>query len=130
LKTPSFSLLAGASLTSKNIRYQDALNENIQLRDERKRMDIELYLLKKSYREIAKELKISVRDISIIINEFENNNNPIPKKSKTAKAFEMFKDGKSPVEVVIALDLQPYEVETFYGYIALKIRKCGFTLAI
>jgi len=52
---------------------------------------MELYLQGKKYREIVKELKISVRDISTIIIEFENNNKPVPDKSKITKAFEMLK---------------------------------------
>ena len=46
----------------------------------------------KPCREIARDPKISSRDITKIINEFENINEPRTEKSITAKAFEMFKD--------------------------------------
>lgn len=73
---------------------------------------IELYQEGLSYREIAKLVRISVRDISIIINDFTGEGRKsMSEKSVRSKAFQMFKDKKSLVDVLIELDLPASEVE-------------------
>lgn len=84
-------------------------------KEERKQQVLKLYLEDgKTYREIAHELRISLRDISAIINEFTEGKKPIPEKSNTAKAFQLFKDKKSLVDVAIELDISAQEVEKIY----------------
>jgi chorismate mutase len=85
----------------------------------RERQVIELYDQGKSTRDIAKELRMSLRDISsilrknqvshgisfpIIDNDSNNNNNKSPNQ-KSTQAYKLFNDGKKPVEVAIELGL-------------------------
>ena len=56
-------------------------------------------------REIAKVVRISPRDIGSILKEYYKEPQPEPPKSKRAKAFQMFSEGKNIIEVSIALDL-------------------------
>jgi transcriptional regulator with XRE-family HTH domain len=84
----------------------------------------EKYVLKlrkeenKTYREIAHELKISPREISRIL---KKDNGEIEEKerkkivlSKTAQALQLYKKGKSPVDVAIKLDLSAQEANSLY----------------
>ena len=81
---------------------------------ERERHVIELYDQRKSTRDIAKELRMSLRDISIILrknrvshgipfpivdNDNDNNNNKSPNQ-KSTQAYKLFSEGKKPVEVL------------------------------
>src|SRR5438046_5905088 len=87
---------------------------------ERERQVIELYDQGKSTRDIAKELRMSLRDISTILRKNQvshgmpffiidndnntNNNNKSPNQ-KSAQAYKLFSEGKKPVEVAIQLGL-------------------------
>ena len=86
---------------------------------------IEIYQEGLSYREIAKLVRISVRDISIIINDFTGEGRKsMSEKSVRSKAFQMFKDKKSLVDVLIELDLPASEVENMYSdYLKLDHRE-------
>ena len=81
---------------------------------------IELYKQGKSTRDIAKELRMSLRDISIIlkkhgvnhglamIDDVDDNNN---KKShsnneKATQAYKLFSEGKKPFEVAVELGIR------------------------
>jgi hypothetical protein len=93
---------------------------------EKKQMVIELHLKSKNYREIAKLVHISFRDIKQIIKAYEkkvelqkkkdeNNQQSTTKKlSLSSRAFKLFSDGKSSTEVVIELDIQPEKVERLW----------------
>lgn len=97
----------------------------IPSKEERKQRVLKLYFEdKKNYREIAHELRISLRDIVVIVNEaIGQESEQQPKKSKIAKAFQMFKDKKTPIDAVIELDITPAEAENIHkDYINLENR--------
>jgi transposase len=91
-------------------------------REEREQYVIQLYKEGKTTREIAKLMRMSVRDIGAAIKKVKLQadresgytvEEPQPK-SPESKAFKLFSEGKTPVEVVIALDLPAQVVETIY----------------
>ena len=88
---------------------------NINNYNDRERKVLELYDDGKSTRDIAKELRMSLRDISIIlkkhgvnhglamIDDVDDNNN---KKShsnneKATQAYKLFSEGKEPIQVAM-----------------------------
>jgi uncharacterized protein YerC len=88
---------------------------------------IQLYEEGKNYNEIAKLTHKSIRDISAIIkrhqekieresgqSEETNDDYDIKSKSKITQAIKLFSEDKTPIDVVIALDLQPDEVQEMY----------------
>jgi hypothetical protein len=88
---------------------------------------IQLYEEGKKYNEIAKLAHKSIRDISAIIkrhqenieresgqSEERNEDYDIKSKSKITQAIKLFSGDKTPIDVVIALDLQPDEVQEMY----------------
>jgi DNA-binding CsgD family transcriptional regulator len=90
----------------------------------------EKYVLKlrkegKTYRDIAHELRMSPREISKVL---KNANGEMDEKerkktilSKTARALQLLKRGKSPTEVAIKLDLNPQEANSLYtNYLSLN----------
>jgi hypothetical protein len=82
-------------------------------RDEKEARVIELYNGGKTIRDIAKEVHMSFGNIGSIIkkvNGVEDNKN----KSIEAQAFQLFLDGREPIEVAITLDLNANEVEGLY----------------
>jgi hypothetical protein len=80
-----------------------------------KKKVIELYDQGKSTRDIAKELRMSLRDISIFLRKYqvshgnvmtkdnENDNNNRSPNEKATKAYKLFSEGKKPFEVDIEL---------------------------
>ncbi|MFY9870637.1 MAG: hypothetical protein WAK17_13035 [Candidatus Nitrosopolaris sp.] len=73
----------------------------------------------KSFREIAKIMHMSFRDIGAIINKWKERekgqlNDDIKSKSKTTQAIKLFSEGKNTVDVVIALDLPADQVRATY----------------
>ena len=90
----------------------------------------EKYVLKlreegKTYRDIAHELLISPREISKILKKANGEMEEKEKKkivlSNTAKALQLYKKGKSPIEVAIKLDLSPQEARSLYlDYLSLN----------
>ena len=82
---------------------------------EREKKVLDLYKRGKSTRDIAKELRMSLRDIStalrnnqvnhgIVITDNSNDNNANNNKSpneKATKAYKLFDEGKKPVQVAI-----------------------------
>ena len=90
-------------------------------REEREEHVILLYKEGRTFKDIAKKMHMSFRDIGAIINKAElqverergytNDEEP---KSPESKAFKMFSEGKSPVEVAIALDLPANQVRAIY----------------
>jgi predicted HTH domain antitoxin len=81
-------------------------------REEREEYVVQLFKENNSIREIAKLMHMSFRDIGAIINKAKlqaernkgYNDDDIESKSPESKAFRLFSEGKSPVEVAIALD--------------------------
>lgn len=79
-------------------------------RQEKEKIVLELYSQGKAYHEIAKEARVSLRDIG-----------PILKKSGieqslsiSSQAYKLFSEGKSPSEVAIALDMREPDVTQLY----------------
>jgi hypothetical protein len=74
----------------------------------------------KSFREIAKLMHMSFRDIGVIINKWKERErgqleeNDIKLKSKTTQAIKLFSESKTTVDVVIALDLPADQVRAIY----------------
>src|SRR5438067_13194858 len=87
-------------------------------REEKERLVLDLYNQGKSTREIAKEVRMSFRDIGAILNkameEKETSKEQADKVSKSTQAYKLFSEGKSPVQVAIELNLQEPEVAKFY----------------
>jgi hypothetical protein len=91
-------------------------------KDEKEHLVIKLALEGLTTREIAKAAHISFKDIGTIIRKYNGedrvyqNNTP----SITSKAFQMFKDGKSKIQVAIDLNLEKDDVVTlFEDYLSL-----------
>lgn len=73
----------------------------------------------KTTREIAKQAHVSLKDIGSIIRKHTGDDNAetygmesLKKHSLESKAFQMFKEGKSNVDVAIALDMPAEDVIT------------------
>jgi transposase len=94
----------------------------------RERQVRELYNQGKSTRDIAKELRMSLRDISIILRKKQvshgivitkdngngNNNNNKPLNEKYTQAYKLFSEGKKPFEVAIELGIRETQVNKFF----------------
>ena len=99
---------------------------------QRERLVVELYNQGKTYREIAKEARISPRDIGVILNkavkekksegskeqqnndDAEKNQNQEQHLSLSAQAYKLFSEGKTPLQVAITLNLRESEATKFY----------------
>jgi len=86
----------------------------------------ELYKQDKTTREIAERTHMSFRDIGVITDEVkaeverkaghtdEHEIDNMRSKSKESQAFKLLSEGKTPVDVVISLDLPADEVHAIY----------------
>jgi hypothetical protein len=92
-------------------------------RIEKEEYVIRLYKEGRTVREIAEVMHMSFREIAIIKKaklEVDGakgrleEDDDINSKSKTTQAIKMFSELKTPIEVVIALDLPVHQVETIY----------------
>jgi predicted transcriptional regulator len=96
-------------------------------REEKQRLVLDLYNKGRTYREIAKEARISPRDIGHILRKAEQNNQrPRQEDSatnngiaaepldKTTRAYELFSKGKTPIQVAIELGLDRSETIRLY----------------
>ena len=79
-------------------------------RKEKEQLIVDLYNNGSSYREIAKEARVSLRDIKGILDKA----NGVQSLSKSSQAYRMFSEGKSPTDVAIALDMREHEVTQLY----------------
>ncbi|HZC50840.1 MAG TPA: sigma factor-like helix-turn-helix DNA-binding protein [Nitrososphaeraceae archaeon] len=106
----------------------------ILTRQERERLVLDLYYNQgKTYREIAKEARISPRDIRVILNKVveektkgeegikqqdgaEKNQNQEQEQqlSLSTQAYKLFSDRRTPLEVAIALNLRESETTKYY----------------
>jgi hypothetical protein len=95
-------------------------------RQEKERKVIDLYNNQnKTYRDIAKEVRICPRDIGIILKkasgEEQNHDKEQSSLSPSSQAYHLFSEGKTLIEVAIALDLTESETTRFYDeYLNLK----------
>ena len=71
---------------------------------------MDLYNNGSSYRDIAKEARVSLRDIKGILDKA----NGVQSLSKSSQAYRMFSEGKSPTDVAIALDMREHQVTQLY----------------
>ncbi len=93
----------------------------ISRKKEKKELVIKLINEGKTSREIAKEAKVSLRDIGIINRELNKEPERKPSKSPHAKAFQMFSKGKNSIQVLETLDLSYEDVKKYLEeYISLK----------
>ena len=90
----------------------------ISTREEKERLVLDLYNRRTPIRVIAKEAGMSFRDIGAIKKkaeeEKEASKEQAEKVSQSTQAYKLFSEGKSPVQVAIALNLQEPEVAKFY----------------
>jgi hypothetical protein len=96
-------------------------------RREKERLVIDLYNQNKTYREIAKEVRICPRDIGIILKkasgEREENEDKEQSSllSPSTQAYRLFSKGRNLIETAIALDLSEVETTKYYEeYLNLK----------
>ena len=93
-------------------------------REQKEQYVIQLWKEGKTIREIAELVHMSFRDIGAITNKVKleaagergqlEEDGDIKSKSKTTQAIKLFSEGKSPVEVAIALDLPANQVRAIY----------------
>src|SRR5215207_7929766 len=79
-------------------------------RHEKEQLVLELYNQGKTYHEIAKEARISLRDIGPILNK----SGVEQSLSISSQAYIMFSEGKTPVQVAIALNIREPETNQLY----------------
>ena len=95
-------------------------------RQEREKLVIDLYNQGMTIRDIAREVRISFRDIGQILKKAfgekeEKQDNEQPLLSPSSQAYRLFSEGKSLIDVAISLDLSESEVTKFYEeYLNLK----------
>jgi transposase len=101
-------------------------------RQERERLVLDLYNQGKTIREIAKEARMSFRDIGVILNKViekkieasqEQQDNDKAKQNReqeqqhisiSSQAYKLFSDRKTPLEVAVTLNLRESEATKFY----------------
>jgi transposase len=91
----------------------------LTISEERKRRVIDLYYNQgKTTREIAKIERMSIRDISAIIKEEEARRQKYKQQQQrqelSSKAYELFSQGKTPLQVAIALNIRQSEATKYY----------------
>jgi len=105
------------------IFLEDTKYMTILTRQEREKLVLDLYNQGKTYREIAKEARISPRDIGIILNkevkeektEGSKEEQPeVEHLSLPTQSYKLFCGGKTPLEVAIELNLRESEATEFY----------------
>jgi hypothetical protein len=93
---------------------------------EKEKLVLEYYEQGKTIKEIAKELRMSFRDIGAVLRKAsgEKEENEQDKKeplSSSTLAYRLFMKGKMPTEVAIALNLSALQVTKFYEeYLSLS----------
>jgi hypothetical protein len=88
-------------------------------RQEKERLVIELYNQGKTIRDIAREVRMSFRDIGLILKKASGEKEEKQDKkqsllSPSSQAYKLFSEGKTPIEVAISLDLTESETTRFY----------------
>jgi hypothetical protein len=90
----------------------------ISTREEKERLVLDLYNEGKSTREIAQIARMSFRDIGFIIDKKEKEQESKEGQTRqifaSTQAYKLFSEGKSPVQVAIALNMREPEVARFY----------------
>ncbi len=98
-------------------------------KEEKESRVIDLYSQGKTYRQIAEEVRMSPNDIHTILKkkEEEKNNSIVTNKQQqpssllSTRAYELFSNGKTPLQVAIALNIRQSQVTKYYKeYCKLK----------
>ena len=90
---------------------------SILTKAEKENLVLELHSLGKTYPEIAKEARISVRDIKPVLVKAESEQSL----SVSSQAYKLFSEGQTATQVAIALDIrQPQATEFFTEYWKLQ----------
>src|SRR5215212_2624556 len=100
-------------------RLSIILEINLQISEERRKQAIDLYFNQhKTYAEITQIEKISPRDIYAVIKEEEarrqNYKDQQQQEEKSSKAYKLFSEGKTPVQVAITSNLEQPEITKLY----------------
>ena len=96
------------------------LYKNIMVltREEKERLVLDLYNRRTPIREIAREARMSFRDIGRIIDKKEKEKEAmegqVQKITQSTQAYKLFSDGSTPEEVAIALNLRQPQVTELY----------------
>ena len=84
-------------------------------RQEKEELVLDLYYnKKKTYHEIAKEARISTRDIKKILNKASRESESEYSMSVSSQAYKLISEGRTPMQVAIALNLRENEVTQYY----------------
>jgi hypothetical protein len=97
---------------------------SIITRQERERLVLDLYNQGKTFREIAKQARMSFRDIGIILNNVvqeekiegskEEQQQQVEHLSLSTQSYKLFSEGKTALEIAIDLNLEESEATKFY----------------
>ena len=99
-------------------------NVPILTRQERERLVLDFYNQGKTIHEIAREARVSFRDIGVILNKTSEDKKIESSKEQQdevaehpplcTQAYKLFSESKTPLEVAIALNLRESEATKFY----------------
>ena len=81
---------------------------------QREKLVLDLYKECKTIREIAKEAQMSFRDIGYILSEAGIQEEQTQMQSISSQAYKLFSEGKTVLQVAIALSLRDHGVSTLY----------------
>lgn len=81
---------------------------------QREKLVLDLYNEGKTIKEIAKEARMSFRDIGIILKQADTEEGYAQQQSISSQAYKLFSEGKTAMQVAINLSLRQHEVTTFY----------------
>jgi predicted DNA-binding protein YlxM (UPF0122 family) len=95
------------------------MSEMVLSREEKQKLVLDLYNNKGyTYRQIAKELKMSPNQIRDIIRRHEEKNNAISNRKKelslSSKAYKLYSKGKNSVQVAIMLNIPEAQATQFH----------------
>lgn len=86
---------------------------------EREKLVLDLYNQGKTIKEIAKEARMSFRDIGAILHqaskEREAEEEKAQQQSLSSQAYKLFSKGVSPIQVAIALNIREPEISKYYN---------------
>lgn len=74
-------------------------------KEEREERVLDLHFNQKNYRQIAQDVKMSLRDIGEIVNTTKQEKERLDRKSFAVQAYERFSKGKTTLQVAIDLNI-------------------------
>ncbi len=90
-------------------------SNRIPSRQEREERVLDLHFNQnKNYRQIAQEMKMSLRDIGEIVNRAKEEKERQEHKPLSVQAYELFSKGKTPLQVSVILNIGATEVTHYY----------------